>query len=179
MNYFISDTHFGGEFILVRENRPFRSAKEFTRAVINNFNSQVSSGDVVYHIGDFLNYNDLEKTAFRESIRIVRQIKCDSILILGNNEERIISEVFAGNFSYFREFAISAGFKEVYKELYLTLRTQPFYLNHYPSNHKDGYVNLFGHTHRITGLFKPFGLNVSCDLNHFLLFSEDEIFRLL
>ncbi len=179
MNYFIADTHFGGEYILAREHRPFRSAKEFASSVIENFNCQVSDTDTIYHVGDFINYNEWEKTAFWENIHLVKQIKCNSILILGNNEERILSKVFAGNFSYFREFAVSAGFKEVYKELYLTLRTQPFYLNHYPSNHKDEYVNLFGHTHRITGLFKPFGLNVGCDLNHFFLFSEDEIFRLL
>ncbi len=40
-------------------------------------------------------------------------------------------------------------------------------------------MNLFGHTHRTTGLWKLYGLNVGCDLNHFYLFSEDEIFRLL
>lgn len=109
----------------------------------------------------------------------MKQIKGNAVLLLGNNEERILSEVFAGNSFHFREFVMSAGFQEVYKELHLTLRAQPFYLNHYPSNHKDGCINLFGHTHRITGLFKPFGINVGCDLNHFFLFSEDEIFRLL
>ena len=40
-------------------------------------------------------------------------------------------------------------------------------------------MNLFGHTHRGTGLWKSFGLNVGIDMNYFRPFSETEILRLL
>lgn len=36
-----------------------------------------------------------------------------------------------------------------------------------------------GHTHRATGLWKPYGINVGCDLNHFRLYDLKEIKRLL
>ena len=41
---------------------------------------------------------------------------------------------------------------------------------------KDGdkrKVNLFGHTHLCLGVYHPYGLCVSTDLNHFRLFTED------
>ncbi len=38
---------------------------------------------------------------------------------------------------------------------------------------------LFGHTHRYGGLWKSFGFNVGVDLNHFRLFSEDNIMYML
>lgn len=46
---------------------------------------------------------------------------------------------------------------------------------HKPKNHKEGVLNLFGYTHRSTGIYKPFGLNVGCDLNHFRLLSEKDV----
>ena len=36
-------------------------------------------------------------------------------------------------------------------------------------------INLFGHSHRACGLYKPFGFNIGCDLNHFRLYSEKDI----
>ena len=54
-----------------------------------------------------------------------------------------------------------------------------FYLNHFPRKHKNDCINLFGHTHRTTGLWKPYGLNVGCDINHFYLFSQNDIHLLL
>ena len=40
-------------------------------------------------------------------------------------------------------------------------------------------LNLFGHIHRSGGLYKSFGFNVGCDLNHFRLYSEDDIMNLI
>lgn len=50
MNYFVADTHFGGEYVLAREQRPFCSAREFANVVIRNFNQQVSAEDTIYYI---------------------------------------------------------------------------------------------------------------------------------
>ena len=40
-------------------------------------------------------------------------------------------------------------------------------------------MNLFGHSHRAIGLYTPYGFNVGCDLNHFRLYSENDIAHLL
>lgn len=117
--------------------------------------------------------------SWESSIKLPTQLKCPVILLIGNNEERVISNKFNNSFSLFKAYAVSNGFKDVFQEKYLTMRLKTFYLNHYHRNHKDNCINLFGHTHRGAGLYKPYGLNVGCDLNHFQLFSEDEIFRLL
>lgn len=56
---------------------------------------------------------------------------------------------------------------------------QKFYLIHKPKQHKENVLNLFGHSHRAIGLYKPFGFNIGCDLNHFRLYSEKDIQHLL
>ena len=54
-----------------------------------------------------------------------------------------------------------------------------FFLTHKPFNYNDNYINLFGHSHAAGGIYMPFGLNIGCDLFHFRLVSENDIFHLL
>ncbi len=179
MYLFTSDTHFGCEEILKRENRPFKSIKDFETSIFQIWNSQVKPNDIIYHLGDFVNYNKNNKAEWEKTLKLVQRSNAKIILIIGNNEQRIIDECCDKNFDTFRQICLDSGFYDVKKEEYLKINDNQFYLNHYPRNYKDGYINLFGHTHRATGLWKPFGLNVGCDLNHFYLYSQDEIERLL
>lgn len=179
MIYFTSDTHFNSKETLERENRPFKNAKKFDKFVISLWNKQTRKDDVIFHLGDFANYNKTDTTTWKNSLIYAKKIKAKIILIIGNNEERIISQHFNSDFDKFKEFCKQNGFFDVKKEEFLTINGINFYLNHYPRNHKDGYVNLFGHTHRATGLWKPYGLNMDCDLNHFYLFSQKDIINLL
>lgn len=70
---------------------------------------------------------------------------------------------------------MTLGFKDVKKEDFLVFNDKRFYLNHYPTNHKENFVNLFGHVHRARGIYRPFGLNVACASNYFKLHSLDDI----
>ena len=110
---------------------------------------------------------------------MVKKIKANVVLIIGNNEERVIKYFFDGEFDLFKEFCLQLGFKEVYKNLTLNLRGKDFYLTHKPLDYNPKYINLFGHTHASGGIYKPFGLNVGCDLFHFNLLSENDLFYLL
>ena len=130
-------------------------------------------------MGDYINFNEASKPNWKSNLKTVQKINAKVILIIGNSEQRLIDSQFNGNFEAFRAFCKKQGFYEVKTEEYLTFKNKKFYLNHFPRNYKKDYINLFGHTHRTTGLWKPFGLNMSCDLNHFFLFSEKEIERLL
>lgn len=177
--WFTSDTHFSGYDTLLRENRPFASTKDFGDYVINKWNSQISKCDTIYHLGDFTNYNKDNKILWKEGLSIVCKINCKVILVIGNNEERIITDVFNNSFDEFCIWCKNIGFYDVITDLFINIDDKQFYLNHYPHRNKSGFINLFGHTHRASGLYKPFGLNVCCDLNHFGLFSKEEIFRLL
>lgn len=179
LNYFISDTHFSDKNSLKRENRPFKNVEDFDNAVINNINGMVNKDDILWHLGDFVNYNENDNKSWKKSVKLALRINCKVILVIGNNEERVIKYHFNNDFEKFRDYLISScGFFDVRHDSFLNINNEKFYLNHYPSKHKDGYTNLFGHLHRIS-LYKPFGINMSCDLNHFYPFSEEELFSIL
>ncbi len=164
---------------LKRENRPFKNWKTFYKKVIKLWNHQAKKGDIIYCIGDFVDYVPCRQNNCIYCLKLAKKINAKVILIIGNNEERFIRDCFENDFDKFRDFCINVGFYDVKKEEYLEIDGISFYLIHRPCNHKNNYLNLFGHTHRATGLWKPYGINVGCDLNHFRLYDLKEIKRLL
>ena len=58
--------------------------------------------------------------------------------------------------------------------MYLLKQQIMNYLNHFPKNHKDGVINLFGHIHNCC-FVKKYGFNVGVDNHYFRLFSENDI----
>lgn len=179
MLYFTSDVHFNDKDTLINDNSPFKTTKQFDKYVIKTWNKQVSKNDTIYVIGDFIDCNNDSDENWRDSILYVKRINANVILIMGNNEDRVVKYFFNNDFDKFREFCLSVGFKEVYKSLDLSFMDKDFYLVHKAINYKKGVINLFGHSHRSCGLYKPFGLNIGCDLNHFRLYSESDIKHML
>lgn len=177
--FFTSDLHFGNDKALKRENRPFKNWKTFYKKVIKFWNHQAKKEDIIYCIGDFVDYVPGRQSNCQYCLKLVKKIKAKLVLIVGNNEERLIKDCFDNDFAKFKDFCIKLGFFDVKKDEYLEIEGIHFYLTHRPYNHKKNYVNLFGHTHRATGLWKPYGINVGCDLNHFRLYDLKEIKRLL
>ncbi len=180
MRFFTADTHFSFDDIMVvqRDFRPFETIQAMNEGIIKVWNKQVKKGDLIYHIGDFVNYNFRDCTHYMDCFAFVKKIKADIILICGNNEERIIESVYHHDFEKFRADLIALGFKDVVRDgLYTDIGGKKVYMTHYPINHKRGMENLFGHIH--TSCFvKKFGFNVGID-NHYLgLFSEDDIIDL-
>ena len=116
---------------------------------------------------------------WKRSSLLIKKIKANIILIMGNNEDRIVRHFFNNNFDLFKEFCLNSGIKEVHKNLTINMRDKEFYLTHKPFDYNPKYINLFGHTHAAGGIYKPFGLNVGCDLHHFRLLDENNIFHLL
>ena len=51
--WFTADTHFGHANIIRHCDRPFGSAGEMDRALVENWNAHVGRSDLVYHLGDF------------------------------------------------------------------------------------------------------------------------------
>lgn len=180
MNFFTSDTHFNDAYTLEVDNRPFKTAKKFDKYVISTWNKQAKKNDTIYVVGDFVDCDkELDKENWKKAIKYVKKIKANTILILGNNEERVIKHWFNNNFEDFRNYCLNLGFKEVYKDLILEICNMQFYLTHKPKNRREDMLNLFGHNHRSCGLYKPFGFNIGCDLNHFRLFDENDIQKFL
>ena len=175
MNYFISDIHFSDEITMRLENRPFKSIAKYDRHIIKTLNKRMSANDTLYVIGDFLDCDDATCTGWKKSLKYASKIKAKIILIVGNNEERIIDSFFGGDFEEFRKVCIENGFKEVKKNDIVEFAGIKFFLTHEPKDHREGFVNLCGHLHRSRGTWYAFGLNMSCDLNNFMPYSEKDI----
>ena len=175
MNYFTSDLHLGDDVTIQVERRPFSSARVFDKFIINQINKQAKADDTIYVIGDMMDCDGLGFELWRKTIHYVKKINAKVVLIIGNNEERIVRHYFENDFNKFRELCLGLGYKDVVKNATLKIANKKFYLTHKPSECKKDMLNLFGHVHRQGGLYYPFGINVSCDLNFFRLYSEEDI----
>ena len=155
--FFTSDTHFGSERAMTLSRRPFISVKEMDASLVLNWNNEVASDDMVYHLGDFGDLN----------IRPYLHGKIH--LILGNYETDALKENNA------LQQKLEKCFASVLQHDTLTLKNgEQVYLTHKPSECKKDMFNLFGHIH---GLKKVSinGLNVGVDANHFRPISEDDV----
>ena len=80
--FFIGDTHFGHENIIVFEAikpyRPFTSIQEHDEELVKRWNSVVRKGDIVWHLGDFC--------FGRENLAIAARLNGEKRLVLGNHD---------------------------------------------------------------------------------------------
>lgn len=155
--FFTSDTHFGSERAMTLSRRPFQSVKEMDESLILNWNNEVGSDDVVYHLGDFGDLN--ARPCLHGKIH----------LILGNYETDALKE----NPSFYEQ--LDKCFESVSEHTALTLKNgETVWLTHKPSDCKRDMFNLFGHIH---GLKKVSinGLNVGVDCNYFRPVGEDDV----
>lgn len=133
--FFIADTHFREEAIILYENRPFKNADEMDKTLIKNWNSEVNPEDIVYVVGDF--------GAKGCESEYLSRLNGTKYLIKGNHDTE--------SNDYYR----TAGFKEVYDkpiilENFWIISHEPLYINiNMP------YANIFAHVHN-SPLFKDF-----------------------
>ena len=181
MNFFTADSHFSliDTTIIPRDFRPFESLDEMNQKIIEFWNNDAHVDDVIYHLGDFVNYNCFDNLNFRDYFDFVKKINAKVILIMGNNEEKILKKEFHGEFAQFKKFLIEKGFYEVYEHgLDVKIGENNYFLTHRPIDAKmESKYNLFGHIHKC-GFVKKFGFNVGVDNHYFKLFSENDIIDL-
>ncbi len=178
--FFTADSHFTLKecYILNRDFRPFKDLKTMNREIVKIWNKQAKKHDIIYHLGDFVNYYNGDDS-YKETFKLIKKINAKVILIIGNNEERLIKHEFNGDKETFKQYLLHLGFKDViFGGMYLELKGKRFYLNHFPKNHVSDAINLFGHIHG-SGFVKKYGFNVGIDNHYLRLFSEDDIFNLI
>ena len=178
MRYFTSDTHFGSDWSIRFNYRPFKNSKSYLKFSIREWNKQTNKDDIIYVIGDFVDCHDKEDRSRLGILSIVKKLKAKVILLMGNNEHRIVEYFFDNSFEKFRSYCLSLGFQDVKENDTITINGTEFYLTHKPTDCKDGTLNLFGHSHKAMGIYKSFGFNIGCDLNNYRLYSEDDIMDL-
>lgn len=137
--FFTSDTHFSSERKIKLKQTPFESVEQMNYEQVKRWNSVVRKNDIVYHLGDFGDYD------------FVKKLNGKVILILGNYEENEIKQNKT-TFKQFKDKLINLGFYDVIqngKKLNIKDLKTPLYLTHKPTNCKKGMINLFGHVHTL------------------------------
>ena len=179
MFYFTSDTHFFDEETLRTDGRRFKNVKRFDSYVIKLWNKQAKKDDTIFVVGDFVDCDGAQSESFRTSLAYVKKIKAKVVLIVGSNEESVIKYFFDGDFEKFKSYCLELGFSEVCRNKLVEVAGQTFHLVHKPLDCSKEYLNIFGHMHRAGGVYRKYGFNVNCDMNHFYLYSEKDIEKML
>lgn len=171
--FFTSDTHWNHTNIIKYCNRPYETVEEMNEGLINNWNSQVKSNDLVFFLGDLLmGTNEKLLNA------LIKSINGNIILIRGNHDH------------YTNQQYINCGIKAVYDLLSIDLKGYKFILCHYQMQQwQDSYkgsFHLYGHEHDRQlypfphPIYKQLGIsekkqNVCIDSNKYFLYSLDQI----
>ena len=95
-----SDTHFGHENIIRYCDRPFANAAEMDEMLIENWNSVVKDGDIVYHLGDV--YLGVEGR------KAIPKLNGRKRLVLGNHDNGKDQALIGG----FQKISVWRMFKE-------------------------------------------------------------------
>jgi calcineurin-like phosphoesterase family protein len=135
--WFTSDTHFFHENIIMYCGRPFSCAEEMNEVLVDNWNSVVKPGDIVYHLGDVAMGG---KEAYEGLGQLLASLNGSKRLIVGNHDD--IPFLSKGGW-----------FKKV--QMWKVWDNKPLLFSHVPI-HQDsiherildaGGVNVHGHTH--------------------------------
>lgn len=129
--FFTSDTHFFHKNILKHADRPFKDIYHMHEVIIEAWNSRVSEGDEVYHLGD-LSFGNTEL-----SLGLLARLNGRIHLILGNHDKKP---------ERFRRYILSI---QSYAEI--KIGDQKLCLFHYPilswNKAHRGSWHLHGHCH--------------------------------
>ena len=159
--WFISDTHFQHENILLYSPGPFSSVEERDELLIENWNKLVKKGDKVYHLGDVFFGSKQTFPSLWSRLNGSKQ------LILGNHDDG-------------KYLSSGAFFKKV--SLWKVWDGKPLLFTHVPV-HEDciherviqaGGVNVHGHTH-LNGSPKGPYRSVCVELNNYSPVNLEEL----
>lgn len=163
MLYFTADTHFDHDNIIKYCNRPFKTIEEMNNKIVENFNSVVKFGDVLYIVGDF---------AFRNVWEHFDKLNGYVKIIPGSHDKPITKDIRSGmsrKIVYERIVNIDVEIEGEKKTIVLChYAMRSWSLSHYGSWH------LYGHHH---GKLEPYGLSfdIGVDTNNFFPYSLDDV----
>ncbi len=130
-DFFIADTHFGGENIRRYENRPFATVAEMDEKLIEHWNQIVTEKDTVYVLGDFSDYREDKMDR-----KILSKLNGNKILVMGNHDRHRTAQEWR-NLGFAECFSMPVLFKD-----FFLLSHEPLYINA-----NMPYANFYGHVH--------------------------------
>lgn len=137
--FFIGDMHFGHENAIKFDNRPFSSVEEMDEELVRRWNNKVSSGDLVYVLGDMI-----WKTKNGKATDIIKSLNGQKILIRGNHDR------FLHDASVRKAFAAIKDYDDINIELADRTKRRCI-LSHYfipfYNAHRYNAVHLHAHSH--------------------------------
>ena len=130
--FYISDWHYGHSNIIAFDNRPFTDVQQMNEALVDNWNQAVSSGDIVYVLGDMF------WCKASEAVPVLRSLNGQKFLVKGNHDR-------CGSADFDKQFVKISEYMEVDDN------GRKVVLCHYPivcfKNHFYGWYHLYGHVH--------------------------------
>lgn len=138
--YFTSDLHFQHNNVIRFCKRPFTDSKDMEIKLIDNWNSIVSSEDIVFDLGDVVWFDGRH-----DCKKILDQLNGTHYIILGNHDKIKRFELCAPNKAIICETCTQVFIHDVNNHC------QELMLSHFPlltwPHIDNGVINLFGHIH--------------------------------
>lgn len=169
MIYLTSDTHFGHANIIKYCNRPFASASEMDRKLIENWNSVVTQQDTVYHLGDFGFYRSDDEFA-----NIINRLNGNKFIIFGNHDKQLksnkkLQSLFGGCFHGIHE--VKTSFDDEKYHLVLC----HYAMKVWNKSHR-GSIHLYGHSHgTLPDDPYSYSMDVGVDCNNYTPISFSDV----
>lgn len=140
-----ADLHFSDINIIKYENRPFASADDMNKAIIENWNAVVKADDKIFVLGD-VSFDIEEKTK-----EFISKLNGHKVLIMGNHDcDKDVN------------FWLNMGFNEVsrysivYEDFAIMSHEPPTYFND-----ASPYIYIYGHVHS-TDAYKTITKQSAC-----------------
>ena len=127
--WFTGDTHFGHSNIIKYCGRPFKSVEEMDQTLIDNWNSVVKPGDLVYHVGDFSFHRDPKDVE-----ELLENLNGEILLVRGSHDKVFYRYVIL-DAPYIRELHIGP-----------TIILCHYAMRVWPKSHYGSW-HLYGHSH--------------------------------
>lgn len=145
--FFTSDLHLCHKAEFLWKPRGFNSVDEMNEAIIENWNSVVKPGDIVYNLGDSI-MSDNEK-----GVELYKKLNGTSFMIWGNhctdNKKNLLAErchIVGGWYAWLIK----------YEKLSIYMSHYPTLTSNYDQKHFSQHVlSLHGHTHQRTNWLDP------------------------
>ena len=167
--WFTSDTHFCHKQPFLWQPRGFSSVEEMNEAIVDKWNANIKSDDIVYHLGDMA-LNDIDS-----AIPYIKRLNGQIIWLRGNHDtdnkiKTILHECQHLNMACYMNWNTSWS-------MMLKDGKRHIYLSHYPtiaSNYDEKHfsqhvISLHGHTHSSKKWMfdiNPFLYNVCLELDN-------------